>query len=149
LAYTTRQEIEADFKDTNFTTTSNVRIKDVEQFIVESDALINAYVGTVYTVPVTTAGQGLSLLKLLSRSLTATRVKAILKVKQETASKDANQNVLDTLLSTAQVMKILRDIQEKTIALEGASALTSGGGFYSNNVNEDVEPVITKEDKLW
>ncbi len=148
MAYATDAEIQADFKDLTFSTTTNVKTADVVQFIVEADALIDAYVGTVYTVPVTTAGAGLSLLKLLSRSLVAARIKRIMEVKQE-KNADPSQNVVGVLLSPTAVMKILTDIQKQVIALAGAAALVSGGGFFSENVNCDVEPVIEKDTKQW
>lgn len=148
MAYTTKTEVQGDFKDTTFTTTSNVTAANVDQFIVEADALINSYIGTVYTVPVSAAGDGKNLLKLLSRSLVAARIKRILEVVQKT-SEDANQNILGVLLSPSQVMKILKDIQEKNIALAGAEPLISGAGFYSSNAANSVEPVIKKDEKQW
>lgn len=148
MAYCTYSEVEADFKDMTFTTTSNVKQADVTQFIAEADALINSYVGSVYQVPVTDSGEGLTLLKLLSRSLVTSRVKKIMEVKQE-KSTDANQNVVSVLLSTDKVMKILKDIQDKNIVLDGATALVSGGGFYSANVANDVSPVMEKDTKQW
>lgn len=148
MAYSVAADIEADFKDLSFTTTSNVKAADVTQFIVEADALINAYVGTVYTVPVVTAGEGLSLLQLLSRSLVTARVKRIMEVKQD-KNPDPSQNVVGVLLSPTAVMKILNDIQQKNIALSGASPLTSGLGFVSANVDNSVCPTIKKDCKQW
>jgi len=148
MAYTTYSEIEKDFKDQTFAESSgNVRQADVTQFIVEADALINAYVGTKYTTPVT-SGEGASLLKLLSRSLVTARIKKIFEVKQEKGT-DANQSAVGVLLSPSAVMKILKDIQEGSLALAGASALLSGDGFYSKNVADDVEPVIEKDEQQW
>lgn len=148
MAYATNAEIEADFKDSTFTTTSNVKTADVTQFIVEADALINSYVGTVYTAPVSASGEGLSLLKLLSRSLVAARIKRIMEVKQE-KNADPNQNIVGVLLSPTAVMKILKDIQERNIALAGAELLVSSGGFYSNNDSNDIAPVVEKDTKQW
>jgi hypothetical protein len=147
LAYSTVSEIESDFKDLTFTTTSNVKTADVTQFIVEADALINAYVGTVYTVPLT-AGEGLSLLKLLCRSLVAARVKRIMEVKQD-KNTDPNQAVIGVLLSPSQVMKILTDIQASVLKLDGGELLSSSGGFYSANDTNDVSPTIEKDTKQW
>lgn len=148
MAYATYTEIEADFKDTAFTTTSNVKAADVTQFIVEADALINAYVGARYVVPVSGSGDGLNLLKLLSRSLVAGRIKKILEVKQE-KNTDANQNIVGVLLSPTQVMKILNDIKNDELNLDGAVLLSSDNGFYSNNVANDVCPVMKKDEKQW
>ncbi len=147
MAYTTYAEIEADFKEIAFTTTSTVKAADVTAFIVEADALINAYVGTVYTVPVA-SGDGLNLLKLLCRSLVAARIKRIMEVKQE-KNPDPSQNVLGVLLAPSAVMKILKDLQDKKLTLEGATLLSTGGGFYSNNVANSVEPVVTKDGREW
>lgn len=148
MAYTTYSEIEKDFKDQTFSADSgNVRQADVTGFITEADALINAYVGTRYTVPVS-SGDGLNLLKLLSRSLVTARIKKILEVKQEKAT-DANQAAVGVLLSVTKVMEILNDIQSGKLALAGASSLVSGNGFYSKNAACDVEPVIKKDEKQW
>ena len=147
MAYTTYTEIQSDFKDITFNTTSNVSSNDVSQFIVEADALINAYVGSRYTVPVT-SGDGLNFLKLLSRSLVTARIKKILEVKQE-KSTDANQNVVGVLLSPSQVMKILEQIRDDKLSLAGASDLVSSNGFYSNNVAEGIEPVFEKNTTQW
>lgn len=148
MAYTTYTEIEADFKEQSFHASEGfVKQGDVTQFIVEADALIDAYVGMKYTVPVT-SGAGLNLLKLLSRSLVAGRIKKILEVKQE-KSTDANQNVLSVLLSKTDVMQILKDIRNGDLTLAGASNLVSNFGFANKNVENEVEPVIEKDEKQW
>lgn len=148
MAYCNYEDIEADFKDMAFEVSDgNIIQDDVTQFIVEADALINSYVGQTYTVPVA-SGDGLSLLKLLSRSLVAARIKKIMEVKQE-KSTDANQNVLSVLLTPTAVMKILENIRDKKVALIGATANVSSGGFYSKNVADDVSPVIKKDCKQW
>lgn len=147
MAYTTYTEVQSDFKDITFDNNSNVTSSDVTQFIAESDSLINSYVGQTYSVPVT-SGDGLTFLKLLSRSLTSARIKKILEVKQE-KSTDANQNVLSVLLPPSMVMKLLKDIAEKNMKLDGATELVSGGGFYSYNASNDIEPVMLKGEKQW
>lgn len=146
MAYTTFAEVAAEFKQQTFDATSNVTDSDVSQFIVEADALIDSYVGMKYTVPVT-AGAGLNLLKMLSRNLVANRVKGILEVKQET-SRDANQNVRSGL-STPEILKILSNIRDGNLSLEGATSLIGAGGFYSYNYANSVEPVFKKDEKQW
>lgn len=148
MAYTTSDEIAAEIKGMTFGATGNVLASSVTQFIAESDALINSYVGTIYSVPVSVSGDGLTLLKLLSRSLVVQRVKKIMEVKSAKAG-DADQNVTTVLLTTAQVMKILTDIQAKNLILAGATLLNAGGGFYNSNVANSVCPTIKKDDKQW
>lgn len=148
MAYTTSTEVSQDFKDMTFASGSgNISSEDVTQFIAEADALINAYIGTRYTTPVS-SGEGLTLLKLLSRSLVTARIKKILEVKQE-KSTDANQSVVGVLLSPSKVMEILKGIQEGSLTLIGASALLSSNGFYSKNSADEVEPVVKKDEQQW
>lgn len=152
MPYSTAEEIQGDFKGMTFTDNANAMVKlaTVTGFISEADALINAYVGKVYVVPVANTGDGLSLLKMLSRSLVAARVKAILEVKQAT-SQDANQNVRSLLLSPSEVMKILKDIRDRNIALAGAELISGAdkGGFFNHNVSIGVAPVVRKDRKQW
>lgn len=148
MAYASVEEIEADFKDIDFTTSSSVKEADVTQFITEADALINAYVGKRYSVPVAADSSTLALLKLLTRSLVANRVRGILAVKQDTNT-GANQSQRAELLSVKDVLSMLKDIRDGEIALSGATELLSGGGFYSKNYAEEVEPVFEKDTKQW
>lgn len=147
MAYATTAEIQADFKDTTFDSTSNVKDTEVTQFIVEADALINSYVGARYIVPVA-AGEGLQMLKLFSRCLVTARIKKILEVKQD-KNTDANQNVVGVLFSPSQVMKLLESIRDDKLELIGATPLTSSSGFYNNNVANNICPVIKKDLKQW
>jgi hypothetical protein len=148
MSYCTPDEVSQDFKDIEFLDgEGNISLQDVTQMIVESDALINSYVGNVYIVPVIT-GAGLDLLKLLSRSLTALRIKKVMEVVQKT-SDDANQNVLTTLMSLKDVLKVLTDIKNQDAALPGAILLSSDGGFFNNNVANRVCPKIRKDETQW
>lgn len=148
MAYTTYTEIQADFKSITFDASAgNVLQADVTQFIAEADALINSYVGTRYTVPVT-SGEGATLLKLCSRSLVTARIKKLLEVKSEKQD-GANQNITGVMLSPSAVMKILADIRDDVLSLEGATALVSNQGFYSNNYSNDIAPVVEKDTKQW
>jgi hypothetical protein len=147
MAYATKELVQADFKDTTFTATTNVKPEDVTQFIVEADALIDAYVGKRYTVPVT-SGSSLELLKLFSRSLVAARIKRIMEVKQD-KNTDANQSVVGVLFSPTMVIKMLTEIRDGEMSLAGALALDSGGGFYNANVANEVEAVVKKDETQW
>lgn len=147
MAYTTKDEIQADFKDTTFDSTSNVKDTEVTQFIVEADSLINSYVSAKYVVPVT-AGEGLQTLKLFSRCLVTARIKKLLEVKQEKNS-DANQNVVGVFLSPTQIIKMLENIRDDKMPLVGATPVSTRGGFYNKNVADDISPVINKDEKQW
>lgn len=148
MAYTTYTEIQGDFKNLTFdASVGNVIQSEVTQFIVEADALIDSFVGAKYSVPVT-AGDGLNLLKMLSRTIVTLRIKSIIEVRQN-SNVAANQNAVSTLMSMSQITKMLEQIKAGQVKLAGATALVSGGGFYSSNYANDITPVIKKGDKQW
>lgn len=147
MAYTTSTEVQADFKNVTFSTTTLVTTADVVQFITEADALINSYVGMKYQVPVTADSDALALLKLFSRTLVADRIKKVLEVKQA-SSTSANQDARGAY-STRDVMKALEDIKKGNLTLSGATSLISGGGFYSSNAANDRQRTFKKDDKQW
>ena len=148
MAYTTYTEIQGDFKNLTFdATVGNIIQSEVTQFIVEADALINSYVGAKYSVPVA-AGDGLNLLKMLSRTIVTLRIKAVIEVKQS-SNTAANQNAVSTLMSMSQITKMLEQIKAGQVKLAGATPLVSGGGSYSSNYANDIQPTIKKDSKLW
>lgn len=147
MAYSTTAEVQADFKSLVFSTTTLVTSADVAQFIIESDALINSYVGMKYLTPVEADDDALGLLKLFSRTLVADRIKKILEVKQATNT-SANQDVRGAY-STRDVMKALNDIKKGDLKLSGATSLVTAGGFFSNNFVNNVQPVFKKDEKQW
>ncbi len=147
MAYSTSTEVTSDFKNITFSTTTMVTTADVDQFIVEADALINSYIGMRYSTPVAADASTLALLKLFSRTLVADRIKKIMEVKQ-TTNTTANQDVRGAY-STRDVMSQLKQIQNGDLKLSGATLNATGGGIFSNNVANAVEPVFKKGCKQW
>lgn len=147
MSYCSSAEIEADFKDITFTTTTLVKAADVTQFIVEADALINSYIGMKYVVPVSGGMEALALLKLYSRTIVSERIKGLMEVKQA-KNTDGNQNVR-TGLSVRDVLKLLADIRDSKTELIDAVKLTPSGLFYSNNYANSEEPIMLKNTKQW
>lgn len=149
MAYTDFTEVQGDFKNLTFdASVGNITQAKVTQYIVEADAMIDSYVSSKYATPVTTSGSGLNLLKMLSRTIVTLRIKSILEVKQNT-NVAANQNPVSTLMSMSQITKMLEGIKAGQIKLVGVAPLISGGGFYSNNYQNDIQPVIKKDCKIW
>ena len=52
-------------------------------------------------------------------------------------------------MSMSQIMKMLESIKAGQVKLVGVSPLVSGGGFFSNNYAEGIEPVIKKDSQQW
>jgi phage gp36-like protein len=148
MSYATPANIEGDFKNTSFTSTTLVTDSDVLRFIAESDALINSYVGTRYVVPITADADSLALMRLYSVTLTADRIKKILEVKQLTNTQ-ANQDVRGAF-GTADVMRALAAIQKGNAVLSGAVlAAGSSGVFYSDNAANGRTPEFSKDKSQW
>lgn len=147
MAYTTIANVQADFKDMTFSSTTNVTDADVTQFIVEADALINSYVGQVYQVPVTASASSLALLSLFSRTLVADRIKKIIEVKQLTNNKFNLEG--RGAYSTKDVMAQLSAIRDQDLNLDGATLLDAHDGFFSSNASAGIVPEITKSTKEW
>lgn len=147
MAYAASADVESEFKNIAFTSTSNVTTTDVAAFITQADALINSYIGMRYQTPVTANEETLALLQLLSVTLVADRIRKILEVKQASPNDGANQSVRG--FSSIDVMKLLTQIKDGKMTLAGATPLVSGGGFYSNNYAESVVPVFKKDEVNW
>ena len=149
MSYCEVSDIESEFKNLKFTSDTLVTVSDIQGFIAEYDALINAYVGAKYVTPITADEDSVTLMRLFSRTLTADRVKKRLEVKQDT-NKSANQDVRGAY-STKDVMASLNAIKKGELPLSGATLLLNSGQgtFYSENVENNVTPVFQKDVDQW
>lgn len=148
MSYCAVADVQNDFKAVVFTTTSFVTIAAVTQFIVEADALINSYVAQRWVTPITADATSLALMSLFSRTLVADRVRGILANKQQTNT-DANQQVKSDGFSAKNVMDALNKIKNGEMQLTGATLALQGGGFFSNNYDQSIQPVLQKDVRQW
>lgn len=151
MAYSTKAEIESEFKNMTFEVDTNVSASDVGGFIAEADSLIDTYVGVKYVVPVSSSDSPISFntLKLCSRTLVAARVRAIMAVKQA-SNTDANHEVRGAVgFNTSNVMALLKDIRDGKQNLADGILVEAAGGFSSYNVDNKIEPVFKKDVKQW
>ena len=147
MAYCIDTDVESEFKNIDFDTTTLVTTADVNGFILQMSSLIDSYVGMRYVVPVTADASALALLKLYCITLVADRIKKILEVKQATNS-GANQDVRGAF-GTREVMKALNDIRKGDQLLTGATLLTTPGGFSSYTLSNGIEPTFKKNERQW
>lgn len=147
MGYTALEDIQAEFKNITFSSTTNVKDSDIDVYIVQADALINSYVGKRYTLPVSTSAEGYQLLKMISTALVADRVRARLEVKQSTNA-TANQQPR-RLMDVSTVMQILKDIASGAVPLVGIDVASNGSGIYSENNYEMREPEFKKDESQW
>lgn len=149
MAYCTNAEVTADFKAITFgAPPAFISTANVDAFILEADALINSYVGQRWVTPVTGDTDSLNLMKLLSRTIVADRIRGILANKQQTNT-DANAQVRSDGFSVKNVMQALNDIRLGNMQLSGATLLLQSAGFFSHNQDRDTKRRFHKDRKQW
>lgn len=148
MAYCVVSDIQADFKSIVFAAGQNITDTAVTQFIVEAGALINSYVGTRFTTPVTGNADSLALMSLFCRVLVSDRIRGILANKQAT-NVDANANIKSHGMSTSDVLKSLLAISEGRLQLAGAALLNANASMFSSNFDRNETPRFRKNQKQW
>lgn len=149
MGYATVKNVESEFKNIDFTSSTLVTKADIESFLVQTDALINAYVGAKYVVPITGDDSSVALMRLFSITLVADRVKKILETRQVTNT-SANQEVRGAY-GKSDVMRDLASIKKGEMPLAGATLLLGSGqgAMFSNNTANGVEPIMRKDEDQW
>lgn len=146
MAYCTRDEVAAEFKNLTFGASTSVTTTTAERFIAESDAEIDAVLGTRYSVPVSSSAACAPLLRRISIGLTAGRIKKIIETKSSTEA--VNQAAqADTLEREAR--KLLKSIQNQEMALAGADAVTTHQGMKSYASDEGISHTFQKGVDQW
>ncbi len=147
MAYAELEDIQAEFKGVTFSGSTHVTDDEVSAFIVQTDALINAYVSKRYLTPVSNTTDGFQFLKMICSGIVSERVRAILEVKQAT-NKEGNQNPKRPY-DLSNATKLLKDIANGTLPLAGATVLSAGSGLYSENSANDIQPEFRKNSAQW
>jgi hypothetical protein len=145
MAYCTYSDVQAEFKDITFSSTTAVKDSEVTEFIVQADARINAEIGKVYETPLA-SGEGLSLLKMISLQIVSKRIHEILKVKSgsdETDQKGSEEEEKDT------PEKLLARIVSSDLKLVGATYLRSGNGVKSYTNDNAVSHLFERDVASW
>lgn len=147
MAYAVLADVLPEFKNTVFTDSDFITPANIAAFIDQASAFINAYLNAVYTLPVTGDADSLNMLKFLTVSLVAIRMRGILQVKQP-SNTDANSEAGKSI-TYSQILKILADLKSGAIILTGADQPAQGGAFYSWNQAHNVQPVFQKDLTQW
>ncbi len=146
MSYAEVSDIQSEFKSINFSESdASVGTTEVEDFISQSDAEIDARISVKYSVPVTAGASALLLLKQISTWLVASRIKYILEVKNVRAEID--QDVKTDMASLAR--KMLDQIAAGDIPLIGATLASSDSGVKSYVSSNNIERVFYKDEDNW
>lgn len=147
MGYCQLTDIEGEFKNIAFTTTSNVSTVTVTAFIAEASALIDTYVGGRYVTPIVGVNS-LLVMSLYCRTLVADRIRGIIESKQVTNT-DSTANAKNPGLSTSDVIKALTQIQNGNTVLGDAALQNLNASFFSNNSQNGVQPRFRKNRRQW
>jgi len=145
VAYSIYTDVQAEFKNITFSSSSSVKDTEVTEFITQADAYIDSRLGLKYTVPITGV-ESLKICKRLSIWLVTGRIKRILRVKTgvQTGEQDTIDGDLETLARNEIEM-----ILDGLLLLSDATLATTADGFRSYAVDEDLEYTFTREDDQW
>lgn len=145
MAYSVVADIQNEFKDTVFSSTTAVTDDDVEDFITSADAVINGYLSSKYVVPFLDA-TSLAIMKMISIWLVKARILSILSVKapQTPATQDPDGPSL-----YKQAMNLLKNIKDGTLQLPDATLISSQDGLTSFLMNEDVSYDFHRQENDW
>lgn len=145
-AYASVTDIQQEFKNISFTSSTTVTDTQITRFITEAEAEINGRVGLVYQVPVDSTRSPISfaLMRSLSISIVSTRVKSIMEVK--TASESTSQSGgPKTAADNARSM--LKDIVNQTLTLVDAVKVDTKDGVTSFSA-DNAEPLTFQKDVI-
>lgn len=145
MAYSTVEQVAAEFKGITFTDTSSITITEVERFISEADAVIDGRLGQTFVVPIS-GTISLLIVQNISIWLVAQRVKDIQSLK--TGNAPTNQIERENRLD-AKAMKMLDDILNEDILLPDATLIKSTGTVSASNVTNNVERIFKRDDVQW
>lgn len=144
MAYCETTDVAEEFKSIKFDSPNAIKTTQVERFIEEADALINVTLGSKYLIPIT-GTNALILMRQISLSLVAQRIKDILQVKTADDSKQDTRPDFNKF----DPMKMLKALASGSITLTDAVLSSSTDGIKSFNVDNGEEHTFLKNTDQW
>ncbi len=146
MAYCTSDDVALEFKGIAPWSSSTIPTSDaVDDFIEQSDGLIDARIGVRYSTPVT-GTVSLIILKQISIWLVAGRIQNILRVK--TGKEEVDQaGGVGSLLTKAN--KLLDQIAAREVILSDATEINAHMGMKSYNADNSITPTFERSTDVW
>lgn len=143
MAYAVYTDVESEFKNLDSTASgAKVTNTEITAFIVQADALIDSYLSTRYIVPIT-GSSALSLVKWICIQIVKERVQRIIAVKS--GNPDTDQDNVDK----AMWLVMLEALQKGGMNLTDATLLSTGEGFKSGNVENEISQTFDVATQQW
>lgn len=145
MAYSVLTDIESEFKDVTFSSTTAVTDDDIDGFIDQADAFIDSSISSRYEVPVT-GSSSLLVLQTISILLVKARVLSILSVK---TPQDKTKQDPDGPTLRQQALDMLKAIKNGSLLLTDAVLTSTDGGLTSFLINEDISYTYPVDQDVW
>jgi phage gp36-like protein len=150
MPYATVADITSEFKDIDFSASNAaVTTTEVEKFLTETDALINATVANRYTTPIT-GTISLLIVKKIEIDIVCCRVAKILNLKKEVPT--PNNSIVQEMnygAACKKSEKLLEDISSGGLELPDAPVSDSSPGISSYNADNNILPIFERDTKQW
>ena len=143
--YTNKAAVEFEFKDISFDTNTAVTSSNVNEFIAQEEALLDAELSAVYIVPIT-ASASLPIIKNLATLRVKARLLDILYVK--TGNPDVDQGSGAEGIRT-HVKEILDRINSQALPLPGAVLVEATGGVKSYTSTNGLTHTFQRDVDQW
>lgn len=145
MAYSTVAQVASEFKNITFSATTSITESEVERFIDESDALIDAKLSQVYVTPVT-GTVSLLVVQQISIWFSAQRVRDIqmLKTGQNNTNQLDGGKRLDDM-----AMERLDQILDDELPLPDATLLQASGAVKSYNASNNISGIFKRDSQQW
>ena len=149
MSYATPADIQAEFKELTLSTDTQLTTVKVQGYLDQTDQIIDSYLGTVYTVPIT-GTKALVLVKKIEIDLVASRVAKILQIKTAAVldGKGIRQEIIDQS-AYKNAMAFLKDLQAGKASLLDADFISSGSGVESYTQKYGYEATFQRGVDQW
>lgn len=145
--YAAVSDIQGEFKNITFSTSTSVPTANVTRFLDEADAEINAKIGQIYETPIDSTNNPISfkILRHIEIDLVASRIKAIVEVKS-TDDKTNQSSKLDPMQAARDR---IQEIVDRKLPLPDASLLSTGKGATGYLVGSTYSAQFQRDKKQW
>lgn len=146
MAYAAVDDIKADFRSIEFSATSALTIAEVEKFIDEESAYIDAKLSGRFITPIT-GENSLLVLRKICVFLVSCRVRSVLEIKVNARVKSDFKN--NKCVDDRNPEKMLNDIAMGRTTLPDAELISTEDGVYSFNVENNIKPCFDTTKQQW
>ncbi len=145
MAYSVAADIESEFKDISFSAVgAKLATAEVTVIIAQHDALIDSYLASRYTTPIT-GTRALLIMQMLSVALTKVRAIDILEMR----GVPAKDTQIKKTMGYDEVIKYLKELQSGKARLTDAIEVSSTGGVGVSSGSRDCRAKFDSCKQQW